>query len=272
MLKRLILHGFKSFSDRTELKLGSGITAIVGPNGCGKSNLADALRWVLGEQSTRVLRCQRLHELIFTGAASKRAMGMAEVKILLDGLGGDGEIEIARRFTRDGSSEYRLNGKICRYKDIVETLLGTGLSHLGYVVIGQGTIHELAGGKPEDRRIWIEEASGVARFHLDKKAVENNLAKAGNDIERLNDLLVELEARKAILYSHWQTAKEYKEFVDRRKNTELSMWLYQEREEARKVLSLKRRIDKYVSDYDSIQQTLSSLSSELKALEQSIEP
>ena len=156
MLRKLSLHGFKSFCDRTEITLGSGITSIVGPNGCGKSNLADALRWVLGEQNPRVLRSAKSQDVIFAGTQTKKAMGMAEVRLLFDSIGGDSEVEIARRIARDGSGEYRLNGKVCRWKDIIETLAGTGLSHTGYVVIGQGTIHELASGKPEDRRAWMD--------------------------------------------------------------------------------------------------------------------
>ena len=162
MLRKLSLHGFKSFCDRTEVALGSGITAIVGPNGCGKSNLADALRWVLGEQNPRILRSGKLQDVIFTGTQKRKAMGMAEVRLLFDGMNGEGETEILRRYTRDGSSEYKLNGRNVRWKDIIETLSGTGLSHTGYVVIGQGMIQELVSGKPEDRRTWIEEASGVA--------------------------------------------------------------------------------------------------------------
>jgi len=187
LFKKVSLHGFKSFCDRTEVTFGTGITAIVGPNGCGKSNLVDALRWVLGEQNPRLLRCNKLEDLIFSGTNKRKAMGMAEVRLLLEGVTNCSELELMRRFTRDGSSEYRINDKTCRYKDVHELLLGTGLSHTGYVVIGQGTIQELAGGNPEDRRIWIEEASGVSRFRLDKKEVESKLSVAARDMTRIGD-------------------------------------------------------------------------------------
>jgi chromosome segregation protein len=254
LLRKISIHGFKSFCDRTEVAFGTGVTAIVGPNGCGKSNLVDALRWVLGEHNTRFLRCNRLEELIFTGTQRRKAMGMAEVRLLLDGVLDEGEWEIMRRFTRDGSGEYRINNKVCRWKDVYEGLLGTGLSHTGYVVIGQGTIQELAGGRPEDRRVWIEEASGVSRFRLSKKNVEDKLSAAARDIVRLNDLLAELEARKAALCSDWEVAARYHKLVNRRNDLEMAMWLHQEREESRRLQNLCRRLERYQSD---IQESLS---------------
>ncbi|HHW19088.1 MAG TPA: chromosome segregation protein SMC [Firmicutes bacterium] len=263
MLRKIVLHGFKSFCDRTEVVLGSGITAIVGPNGCGKSNLADAVRWVLGEQNPRVLRCNRLEDVIFSGTERRKAMGMAEVRLLLDGVLDEGEKELLRRFTRDGSSEFRINGKVCRWKDIVEALLGTGLSHTGYVVIGQGAIQELAGGRPEERRVWIEEASGVAKYRLDKRDVEEKLSEARGNIARLDDLLVELSAQKAKLQSDWETARTYHLLSQERSNLELSMWLYQEQEEAKKVTSLRRRLEKYEAELEGARSSIGTVSGEV---------
>lgn len=275
MLRKLSLHGFKSFCDRTEVALGSGITAIVGPNGCGKSNLADALRWVLGEQNPRILRSAKQQDVIFTGTEKRKAMGMAEVRLLLDGVNNGGETEIIRRLTRDGSSEYRLNGKIVRWKDIIETLSGTGLSHTGYVVIGQGMIQELVAGKPEDRRAWIEEASGVARVRLDKRETEAKLEAAKAGLARLDDLIVELSARKARLSSDRETAAEYRRLMARRREIELSMWLYQVEEEGKRVVALRRRLEKHKSDLQTLELTLpkmraeeASVASECDRLEQ----
>lgn len=248
MLKKLTLHGFKSFCDRTEITLGSGATAIVGPNGCGKSNLADALRWVLGEQNPRVLRSSRQQDLIFSGTETRKAMGSCEVRLLFDGVAEDSETEIVRRLNRDGTSEYRLNGKVCRWKDIVETLAGTGLSHTGYVVIGQGTIHELASGRPEDRRIWIEEASGVARVRLDKRDMESRLNHAASELKRLDDLTVELAARKERLRTDCEAAAKYRELTSKKREIELAMWLSQAEEEGRRVSSLRRRLEKMKSE------------------------
>ena len=248
MLKRLTVHGFKSFCDRTDIVLGSGITAIVGPNGCGKSNLADALRWVLGEQNARTLRCARLPDLIFSGTETRKAMGMAEVKLLFDSVEDGGELEISRRFARDGTGEFRLNGKACRWKDIVERLAGTGLSHTGYVVIGQGTIHELVSGRPEDRRAWIEEASGVAKVRLDKRDMEAKLESAKADIVRLSDLLVELLARKERLAAEMEVARSYRELVAKKRDLDLSVWLLEFDEAGRKVASLAKRLDRLRAD------------------------
>ncbi|HHX09877.1 MAG TPA: chromosome segregation protein SMC [Firmicutes bacterium] len=271
MLKSVTVHGFKSFCDRTELVFGKGITAIVGPNGCGKSNLADALRWVLGEHNARLLRCNKLEEIVFSGTNRRKAMGMAEVRLLLEGVLDEGEHEIMRRFTRDGTGEYRINDKVCRWKDIYESLLGTGLSHTGYVVIGQGTIQELAGGKPEDRRIWIEEASGVSRYRVREREVETRLRGAKEDIVRLSDLLVELEERKKALRSDWETAREYHRLVSQKNDIELAMWLYQEQEESRRVQNVARRIGRYTKELEECIAAAHALSKEIEPTKSRLE-
>ncbi|MGI6643840.1 MAG: chromosome segregation protein SMC [Bacillota bacterium] len=273
MLRKLSLRGFKSFCDKTDVILGSGITAIVGPNGCGKSNLADALRWVLGEQNPRVLRSMRQQDVIFAGTERRKAMGMAEVKLLFDGIDGHNgsEIEIERRLTRDGTSEYRINGKVVRWKDIVEILSGTGLSHTGYVVIGQGMVQELVSGRPEDRRTWIEEASGVAKVKISKKETESRLEAAKADIARLDDLLVELEARRAQLSQDRDVASRYHSISRERRAIEISMWLYQSEDETRKIDSLSRRIEKGRVDLQFLQSSIPAMSRELAALRQQSE-
>ena len=266
LLRKLSVHGFKSFCDRTEIVLGSGITAMVGPNGCGKSNLADALRWVLGEQNPRTLRSARLQDMIFSGTESRKAMGMAEVRLLFDSIEDGNETEIMRRFARDGSGEYRLNGRVCRWKDVVETLAGTGLSHTGYVVIGQGMIHELAVGRPEDRRAWIEEASGVAKVRLDKRDMEAKLEAARADLARLEDLLFELVARKGQLEVDRQAAQAYQELASRRRGLDLSMWLYQFDDETRRLANLTRRLERYRADLRDAELSLPRLREEEDSL------
>lgn len=272
MLKKLSVHGFKSFCDRTEVVLGSGITAIVGPNGCGKSNLADALRWVLGEQNPRILRSARLPDIIFSGAETRKAMGMTEVRLLFDATGDGSETEIMRRLARDGSAECRLNGRACRWKDLVETLAGTGLSHTGYVVIGQGMIQELVSGRPEDRRAWIEEASGVARVRLDKRDMEAKLEAAGAGIARLEDLLVELATRKEGLHADKETAARYRDLLNQRKDLDLSMWVHQFDEESRRAGNLARRLDRYRADLRDVDLAVPRLREEEAALSARREP
>ncbi len=269
MLRKLSLHGFKSFCDRTEISLGPGITAIVGPNGCGKSNIADALRWVLGEQNPRVLRSSKQQDVIFVGTERRKAMGMAEVKLLFDGVSivNDTETEISRRLTRDGSSEYKINGKTVRWKDIIEALSGTGLSHAGYVVIGQGMVQDLALARPQERREWIEEASGVSRVKIDKRQMESRLEKARTDMARLCDLLLELEVRHEQLSCDKDIAKEYTHLVSQRRGIELSMWLHQTEEEEQKLTSLRRRLEKYKVDMEALRNLIPELTGQEKELE-----
>ncbi len=231
MLKSITVHGFKSFPERIKLELGPGITGIVGPNGCGKSNLGDAIRWVLGERNPRVLRSERLSDVIFSGASSRKAMGQAEVRLLLDEAFCGAETEVVRRLTRDGVSEYRINGDPCRLKDVVDLFSGTGLSHAGYAVIGQGSIHDLVGGRPEDRKLWIEEASGAAKVRLDRQDIEQKIEKARASMARLDDLLLDLCAQKAALDEDRQVARAYLALSEKRKDVELAAWLHQAAEE-----------------------------------------
>lgn len=241
MLKSLTLHGFKSFYHRTTLSLSPGVTAIVGPNGCGKSNLVDALRWVLGEQNPKVLRCDASQDVIFSGTERKKAMGMAEVKLLLETPEGS-ELEITRRLTRDGDSSYEMNGVPCRWRDIIKATGGMGLSYSGYMVIGQGVIHELAGGHAEDRRQWVEEAAGVGAFRMEKRETERRLEQIDVELRRLEDLLLELETRRGELEEACRVAKRYRELVASRKELEAGTWLWDLDHAKRKLQSLGKKL------------------------------
>lgn len=241
MLKSLTLHGFKSFYYRTTLSMSPGVTAIVGPNGCGKSNLVDALRWVLGEQNPKVLRCDASQDVIFSGTERKKAMGMAEVKLLMETPDGS-ELEITRRLTRDGDSSYEMNGVPCRWRDIIKATAGMGLSYSGYVVIGQGVIQELAGGHAEDRRQWVEEAAGVGAFRMEKRETERKLEQIDVELRRLEDLLLELEARRAELEEACRIAKRYRELMASRKELEAGTWLWDLDHARRKLQSLGKKL------------------------------
>ncbi len=199
-LKRIILHGFKSFADRTEFDFGSGRTAIVGPNGCGKSNVLDAVRWVLGEQSARTLRGTKMLDIIFAGSRSRKPANFAEVHLIFDNTrqilaSDDLEVVVSRLLYRNGDSEYRLNGKRCRMKDIRELLLDTGVGVDAYSVIEQGRVDALLQASPTERREIFEEAAGISRYRVRRAEAQRKLERTRNNLLRLNDVIEELEKR-----------------------------------------------------------------------------
>ncbi len=199
-LKRIILHGFKSFADRTEFEFGSGVTAIVGPNGCGKSNVLDAVRWVLGEQSPRNLRGGKMADVIFAGSRSRPPAPFAEVQLIFDNRGGllhcdAEEVIVGRVLYRAGVSEYRLNGNACRLKEIRELLLDTGVGVDAYSVIEQGRVDLLLQSNPVERREIFEEAAGISRYKFRRAEAQRRLERTDANLQRLQDVLEELERR-----------------------------------------------------------------------------
>ena len=168
--KKLEVAGFKSFADKLEVKFGAGITAIVGPNGCGKSNVADSIRWVLGEQSAKLLRGSSMQDVIFNGTEKRKSLSFCEVSLVFDNTEklfptlDYNEVVISRKLYRSGESEYLVNKTVCRLKDIVDLLRDAGMGREGYSIIGQGRIDELLSSKPEDRREIFEEAAGISKF------------------------------------------------------------------------------------------------------------
>jgi chromosome segregation protein len=216
-LKKLEIQGFKSFVDRTALTLPGRITAIVGPNGSGKSNIADAVQWVLGEQSARLLRGTTMEDVIFHGAARRRPIGLAEVSLTLESRGGDqwaetgGEVTIARRVTRDGESDYVLNGRRCRLRDVQDLLLGTGLGVRAYSIIEQQKIELILSTKPQDRRRLIEEAAGVSKYKVRKRQAELKLEETRANLLRLTDIVGEIERTCASLKRQASRAARWKE-------------------------------------------------------------
>src|SRR5512143_1677644 len=216
-LKKLEIHGFKSFVDRTSVTLPSRITAIVGPNGSGKSNICDAVQWVLGEQSAKSLRGTTMEDVIFNGAAHRRPLGMAEVALTLESRSGEqwadtgGEVVITRRVTRDGESDYVLNGKRSRLKDVQEILLGTGLGVRAYSIIEQQKIDLILSTKPQDRRRLIEEAAGVSKYKLRKRQAEVKLEETRGNLLRLTDIVSEIERTCASLKRQASRAARWRE-------------------------------------------------------------
>ena len=213
-LKNIEIHGFKSFANKISLDFHNGITGIVGPNGSGKSNVADAVRWVLGEQSAKQLRGSNMQDVIFSGTQNRKSMGYAYVAITLDNsdhsLSVDfNEVTIARRVYRSGESEYLINGNICRLKDVHEMFYDTGIGKEGYSIIGQGQIDRILSGKPEDRRELFDEAAGIVKFKRRKLTSLKRLEDEESNLTRVNDVLGELEKQIGPLEKQSEVARVY---------------------------------------------------------------
>ena len=232
VLKSLILQGFKSFPDRTEIKFLGGMTAIVGPNGSGKSNISDAIRWVLGEQSSRSLRGAKMEDVIFSGTAKRGPVGFAEVSLILDNSTGVfrspfTEIMVTRRYYRSGESEYYLGKKHCRLKDIRELFMDTGLGLDGYSSIGQGRIDEILSLRSEDRRGVFEEAAGITKFRARKEEAERRLAATEDNLTRIRDLYDELGRQLEPLEKQAEKTEKFLVLRDELRVLEVSLWLEQ---------------------------------------------
>ena len=240
-LKSIEVHGFKSFANKIVFKFHDGITAIVGPNGSGKSNVADAVRWVLGEQSAKQLRGSKMEDVIFSGTQLRKPMGYAYVAITLDNsdhmLPIDyEEVTIARRVYRSGESEYLINGNTCRLRDVHELFLDTGIGKEGYSIIGQGQVEKILSGKPEERRELFDEAAGIVKYKKRKAAAEKELAEEQLNLSRITDILLEIEKQVGPLAKQSEVAKEYLRLKDALKNLEINLFLLEyERSEKNKA-------------------------------------
>ena len=220
--KRIEMQGFKSFADPVTIELNDGVTCIIGPNGSGKSNISDALRWVLGEQSSRQLRGSKMQDVIFAGTATRKPKGMAEVTLVIDNTNGIlpleyHEVAVTRRMFRSGESEYLINGNQCRLRDIRELFMDTGIGVEGYSIIGQGKIADIVSTRPENRRQIFEEAAGVVLYKSRKNEAENKLKAATVDLDRVRDIIAEIEGRIGGLKEDSEKATEYIGLRDRYK-------------------------------------------------------
>src|SRR5215471_9589087 len=286
-LRRIEIIGFKSFSDRGEITVNdAGVTAIVGPNGCGKSNVSDAIAWVLGEQSAKSLRGEKMEDVIFNGTRNRAPMGMAEVTITLtqipngdshvsgngnangngngDGNGngahppaGPRDVVVQRRLYRSGESLYLIDGKPCRLRDIQEIFLGTGLGPNSYAIIEQGRVGQLLSSKPTDRRALVEEAAGITKFKAKRKLAESRLEAARLNLSRVNDILAEVDRQRNSLKRQASKARRYIEL----------------RNHLREILSaiFSTRAEMLVEQQEKVEISLALMGSEGKHLEQEIE-
>ena len=230
ILKALEIQGFKSFPDKTVLSFGAGITAVVGPNGSGKSNISDAVRWVLGEQSSKTLRGSKMEDVIFNGTSKRKAVGFAEVSLIIDNtqriLDFDSDdVKVTRRYYRSGDSEYLLNNATVRLKDIQLLFMDTGLGRDGYSMVGQGKIDAIVSSKSDERREIFEEAAGIAKYRYRKNEAERRLKSAEENLLRLRDILQELEERVGPLKIQSEKAKKYLTYASEKKELEIGVWL-----------------------------------------------
>ena len=228
MLKRLDLIGFKSFADKTTFDFGDGVTAIVGPNGSGKSNVVDAVRWILGEQSAKSLRGGEMADVIFNGSASRRSLGVAEVTMTFDNrrkaLATDAEeVQISRRVYRSGEGEYLINQQICRLKDIKELFLGSGAGTDAYSIIEQGRVDVLLQASTKERRAIFEEAAGISRFKAKKIETLRKLERVDQNLQRLKDILDEVEKQLRSVKLQASKAQRYQEYSTRLKELRVAL-------------------------------------------------
>lgn len=229
-LKSLEVHGFKSFANKLIFEFHDGITAIVGPNGSGKSNVADAVRWVLGEQSAKQLRGAKMEDVIFAGTQMRKPLGFAYVAITISNEDHKlnvpyEEVKIARRVYRSGESEYLLNGTACRLKDVQELLFDTGIGKEGYSIIGQGQIDKILSGKPEERRELFDEAAGIVKYKRRKASAQKNLEEERHNLERIEDILSEIEKQVGPLEKQAGKARQYLMLRDELRTQDVNMFL-----------------------------------------------
>lgn len=264
-LKKICIQGFKSFADRTEIEFKEGITAVVGPNGSGKSNVSDAIRWVLGEQSVKVLRGNKMEDVIFSGTESRKALGYAEVTMVFDNKDGTipvdyQEVAITRRIFRSGESEYYINKNSCRLKDVRELFMDTGIGKDGYSIIGQGRIDEILSTRPEDRRNIFEEAAGIIKYKSKKTESEKKLDNTNNNLVRIKDIIFELENQHDNLKEQSNKATIFLNLSKRVKEIEVNLII-------REIESLNEEIISIRNEKDKVEKELSLLLNEKKKLE-----
>lgn len=243
-LKKLYIHGFKSFADRVEMTFEHGVTGVVGPNGCGKSNISDAVRWVLGEQSARQLRGSRMEDVIFNGTEKRRRMAYCEVTLTFDNedhsLPSDyTEVAVTRRVFRTGESEYLLNGAACRLKDVVDLFRDTGIGRDGYSIVGQGRVGEILSQKSEDRRQVFEEAAGIVKYKARKSEAEKRLDNTEQNLSRIADIISELESRLEPLRLQSEDARKYLAMREEQKGLDLNVFLIRSERYQEKIAELR---------------------------------
>ena len=268
LFKKIEMHGFKSFAEPITIEFHEGITGVVGPNGSGKSNISDAVRWALGEQSPRMLRGGKMEEVIFNGTESRKSRGMAEVTLYIDNSDGSlpidyKEVAITRRMFRSGESEYHINGNQCRLRDIRELIMDTGIGVDGYSLIGQGKIADIISNNTESRREIFEEAAGVVAYRTKKAEAERKLASTTQNMDRVQDIIGEIEGRIDGLKEESEKAQEYLELRDRNKTLEINIIL-------KNVEGIERKNEFMEEDLRNVAYNLERLKADKDRIEEEI--
>lgn len=266
-LKRLELKGFKSFPNKTDIIFKEGVTAIVGPNGSGKSNVSDAVRWVLGEQSIKSLRGEKLEDVIFAGSDNQKPMNFCEVALTIDNSDGKlnidySEVTIKRRAYRNGESQFYLNNKSCRLKDIKEILLDTGIGKDGYSIIEQGKVDEILSNNPVNRRKVFDEACGISKYRYKKTESERNLRNTKENLDRINDIYVEIENQIKPLYNQQIKARKYLDLSERLKKLEVNNYI-------REIQRIEEQLNEINSQYEVLNKQLEDTDKEKISFEES---
>lgn len=282
-LKSIEVHGFKSFANKIVLEFHDGITGIVGPNGSGKSNVADAVRWVLGEQSAKQLRGSKMEDIIFSGTQTRKPLGYAFVAITLDNSDHKlsieyDEVTVARRVYRSGESEYLINGASCRLRDVQELFMDTGIGKEGYSIIGQGQIDKILSGKPDDRRELFDEAAGIVKFKRRKLAAEKNLEEERLNLSRITDIMKEIEKQLEPLEKQSAVAKVYLKYKEELKALEVAQFLKEydsiriSKEQLEEKLTIATSdLDQARIDYENTKEEYLRLEKQLEECDLSIE-
>lgn len=274
-LKSLEVHGFKSFANKLVFEFHDGITAIVGPNGSGKSNVADAVRWVLGEQSAKQLRGAKMEDVIFAGTQMRKPLGFAYVAITISNEDHRldvpyEEVKIARRVYRSGESEYLLNGASCRLKDVQELLFDTGIGKEGYSIIGQGQIDKILSGKPDERRELFDEAAGIVKYKKRKAAAEKNLEEEKQNLVRIEDVLSELGKQVVPLERQAGKAREYLKYRDELKNLDVNAFLMEYDRTGAEIAEADKKIEIADNDLERARSGLEDCRQQYKELEEQL--
>lgn len=270
ILKSIEIQGFKSFADKTVLRFGKGVTAVVGPNGSGKSNISDAVRWVLGEQSTKNLRGQSMEDVIFSGTNDRRPHGFAEVTLVMDNsdrtLNFDNdEVAVTRRYYRSHESEYLINKAVVRLKDVHELFMDTGLGRDGYSMIGQGKIDTIVRSKSDERRDIFEEASGISRYRYRKTEAERKLAAADDNMLRLKDIMAELEGRVGPLEEQSKKAEKFIELASVKKTLEIGLWLNSLNRSGDLLKAQDNKITIATAQYNEVESKLQDIAADIES-------